>query len=121
MPRRLLAAGFFLVLIVAAGSGCRMCDHPYDYCGPVFDGHCGASCDPSYRAGSILSGGMPAHPAHFYDDAGTPAYDDYGSMRPTPARPSPTRAVAPGEDRWVAQTPREAPQESESEQAAVRQ
>ncbi len=33
-----------------------MCSHPYDYCGPTFDGCNGETCSPCYRAGSILAG-----------------------------------------------------------------
>ena len=33
-----------------------MCCHPYDYCGPTFDGCNGETCSPCYRAGSILAG-----------------------------------------------------------------
>jgi hypothetical protein len=52
--RRICLAGCFAVLLVAA-TGCTMCDHPYDYCGPTFTGECGQTCNPLARAGSILS------------------------------------------------------------------
>ncbi|MBN2021393.1 MAG: hypothetical protein JW809_01235 [Pirellulales bacterium] len=53
--------GRALILLAAMGlaagtTGCTMCAHPYDDCGPTFTGGCGDSCDPDARAGSILSG-----------------------------------------------------------------
>jgi hypothetical protein len=42
-----------LVAILYAVAGCRMCSHPYDYCGPVYDRGC-QSCCPPERAGSVL-------------------------------------------------------------------
>jgi len=43
--------------LVAAVSGCKICQSPYDYCGPVYDnGRCGrGACANAPRAGSILS------------------------------------------------------------------
>jgi hypothetical protein len=43
-----------LVLVVA--TGCTMCAHPFDYCGPTYTGDCGEQCIPNARAGSICSG-----------------------------------------------------------------
>lgn len=43
------------ITLLTATVGCRMCAHPYDYCGPLFTGDCGSvPCDPCARAGSIL-------------------------------------------------------------------
>jgi hypothetical protein len=53
MTRALLAAA----LIMLTASGCRMGEHPYDYCGPVWSGP--QNCDPDYRAGSVLVGHPP--------------------------------------------------------------
>jgi hypothetical protein len=36
-------------------AGCTMCCHPYDYCGPVYDG---GQCS-NERAGSVLDGSGP--------------------------------------------------------------
>ncbi len=47
-----------VVTLLAVTAGCRMCAHPYDYCGPVFTGANGEPCDANVRHGSILSGGM---------------------------------------------------------------
>jgi hypothetical protein len=47
------------IVLVAAATGCRMCAHPFDYCGPTFTGgNCGP-CNPDARAGSILSPTIP--------------------------------------------------------------
>ncbi len=54
MFRRALGLG--LLGILSATVGCRMCCHPYDYCGPVYqcDG-CGCpSCCGHSRANSVL-------------------------------------------------------------------
>lgn len=40
--RRTTFAGIGIGLLVLA-AGCTMCAHPYDYCGPVYDGPC-VSC-----------------------------------------------------------------------------
>ena len=51
--------GWMTVGLVTLFSGCAMCAHPYDYCGPTVTGQCGDECDPNPpRAGSILSGSM---------------------------------------------------------------
>ena len=45
-----------MVALLAVTAGCRVCAHPYDYCGPLFDGQGGQyCCCPNARAGSILS------------------------------------------------------------------
>jgi hypothetical protein len=49
------ASGLGVVVVLLATAGCRMCCHPYDYCGPVYGPGC-QSCSPCARAGSILSG-----------------------------------------------------------------
>ena len=45
-----------LLVLLAMATGCTMCAHPYDYCGPTFTGGCGEQCIPNARAGSICSG-----------------------------------------------------------------
>lgn len=48
--------GWVLVGLVAMSSGCRMCAHPFDYCGPTVTAEEAASCgENAPRAGSILS------------------------------------------------------------------
>ncbi len=78
-----LTAMLALSCVLASAAGCTMCCHPYDYCGPVFQG---STCSPvcsNVRAGSILEGGAPAN----YSARETvPA-----ELKPTPA---PTRAAA---------------------------
>jgi len=44
------------LIAFSAATGCRMCAHPYDYCGPTYVGPCGTvCCNPDARAGSVLS------------------------------------------------------------------
>lgn len=45
--------GFWLL---AASSGCRMCQSPYDYCGPMFGNRCGEDCLCFERVGSAIQG-----------------------------------------------------------------
>ena len=49
----LRAAGSLAVAVLLFASGCTMCCHPYDDCGPVYHGD---SCSSHGRAGSILDG-----------------------------------------------------------------
>ena len=57
MSRTML--GWMTVGLVTLFSGCALCAHPYDYCGPTVTGQCGDECDPhAPRAGSILSGSV---------------------------------------------------------------
>lgn len=53
MRRTALGLGVLAVLLVI--TGCTMCCHPYDYCGPVFHGGGCQACSPHGRVGSILS------------------------------------------------------------------
>ncbi|MGD0900176.1 MAG: hypothetical protein ABR915_20260 [Thermoguttaceae bacterium] len=70
MLRTLLAGGVLTVVLVAGC--CRMGQHPYDECGPVWSQGGRLNCNPDcYRAGSIISGG-PAP----------------GRIEPIPARPA---------------------------------
>jgi len=71
--RRLLALA---IVGLAAGTGCRMCASPYDYCGPVVDNDCA-------NAGA----GFAPHA-----DTSGPAYDNVPAPEgkvesPTPATP----------------------------------
>ncbi len=66
MIRMALSLG--LAGVLAAGFGCRMCSHPYDYSGPVYgDGNGYPASSPVARAGSILSGVPRATPAEAED------------------------------------------------------
>lgn len=52
MSRHLTQLSFLMMLMIAL-AGCRMCASPYDYCGPVFnDG--GPNCDPLHRVNSAF-------------------------------------------------------------------
>jgi hypothetical protein len=62
MLGKLAIAGVVAVCLLSA-TGCTMCCHPYDNCGPVYDEASGRSyCDQS-RAGSILEGATTKPPA----------------------------------------------------------
>jgi hypothetical protein len=50
------AFGLGVATVLLSVAGCRMCCHPYDYCGPVYEGRGCQSCSSNSRAGSILSG-----------------------------------------------------------------
>lgn len=59
-----------MLLSLAAATGCRMCAHPYDYCGPIVSQGChGMQCHETYRAGSILSEAGPMEGAPIPMDA----------------------------------------------------
>src|SRR3954453_7826689 len=51
--RRLLACSFVTLtgLTIAAGTGCRMCASPFDYCGPVVECNNG-NCGGGYHVGA---------------------------------------------------------------------
>ena len=73
--------------LVAMAAGCRMCDNPYDYCGPTFVGGCYQQCCPTARAGSILSGTVSpgAYDGLPYGDVpcdGVPYYDGVAQGEP---------------------------------------
>ena len=71
-----------ILLFTATASGCRTCDNPYDYCGPVVDSESGMM---GVRSGSrALSPGIPA------EEIPTPP--------PPPTAPSTTPGVAPTDD-----------------------
>lgn len=70
------ALGVGVIAVLLAAMGCTMCCHPYDRCGPVFNGPCHPSCSPCYRANSILSGTpapMPSSGVAQRQPAGPPA------------------------------------------------
>lgn len=84
---RALYAGCLVGWVVLAAAGCRMCAHPYDYCGPIVGDPLG--CCPTARAGSILTAGSPGT----LEGTVTPT-ESATSAQPTKA-PQRTRALAP--------------------------
>ena len=90
--------------LLAGSTGCRMCAHPFDYCGPTFTGGCGEPCGCDVRAGSILSGGKvttaemseaPLMPVPDQQSHTTPS----GWHAPTNAHPTIQSAGAPVDTR----------------------
>lgn len=63
---------FLIVLtafaLAAPSLGCRLCAHPYDYCGPTSIAGRFQPCDPCARAGSILSPGPQYVPGQMVPD-----------------------------------------------------
>jgi hypothetical protein len=55
--------GLAVVSVLLAATGCRMCCHPYDYSGPVYQDQGCSSCRSQPRAGSILDGSVAGEPA----------------------------------------------------------
>ena len=59
-----MALGLGLVAVSFTLAGCRMCQHPFDYCGPVYDYATDCqSCSMQSRAGSILENTPAPMPA----------------------------------------------------------
>jgi hypothetical protein len=54
MLNKIAFAGILSLIVMC--SGCTVPCHPYDYCGPVYDGCCD-QCNITSRTGSILSDG----------------------------------------------------------------
>jgi len=57
--------------LLAVSSGCTMCAHPFDYCGPTFMPGGPVRCDPDARRGSILSPSLYAQPCSSCVPCGT--------------------------------------------------
>ena len=66
MFRTALGSGFAIILLGL--SGCTMCCHPYDCCGPVYDHGC-YPCSAHARAGSILEGASDPAPDQLVDNS----------------------------------------------------
>jgi hypothetical protein len=80
--------GLLAALLLAGGTGCSMCAHPYDYCGPTEFGCYRNECDVDPRAGSILC----PHRGPLYSTV--PAIDQpSGEAVPTPT-PNPLGSQA---------------------------
>jgi hypothetical protein len=90
--RRLFACSFVALtgLTIAAGTGCRMCASPYDYCGPVVE------CDDCNSGNGYHPGAAAPAPAdgQYYENGSSPE-----EIRPQPPKnmgaPTPTPAIAP--------------------------
>jgi hypothetical protein len=101
--RRLLACSFVALtgLTIAAGTGCRMCASPYDYCGPVVE------CDDCNSGNGYHPGTVAPAPAdgQYYENGAAP--EDI--KRPAPPQnmgtPTPTPATGPMASRTQNQNP----------------
>lgn len=67
--------------LVAVTAGCAMCEHPYDYCYPLFTGGCDGQPCVGPRAGSIRAMDGPVVPYYEETPPGQiePYYDQSGA------------------------------------------
>lgn len=80
-----VAFAWAAVCLAVMGTGCTMCQHPYDYSGPVV---CGPHPEPAHvRAGSILSGVQQIAGDELTAPGGTPTKAPEQNAKPT-ARPT---------------------------------
>jgi len=84
---RVLSA-WLAVGLLALANGCTMCEHPYDYCGPVISE--AGPVSGNVRAGSILSGmAPPGLDAAAVPTANAPPSAEQTADQPTKAEESP--------------------------------
>lgn len=76
--------GWACVIVSFTLTGCTMCCHLNDYCGPVYENGC-TDCSSHHRAGSILEGGQHRELV----PRPMPQLQPQRAV-PTPARPKPT-------------------------------
>jgi hypothetical protein len=88
MRRSVLALS--AIVLIAAATGCRMCAHPFDYCGPTYTGGNCDACNPDARAGSILS---PPVQTTFNGDTVAPQEAIQPTPEPTPQQQTPAPTV----------------------------
>jgi hypothetical protein len=67
-----MALVWIILSVLTLTLGCRICSHPYDYCGPIVTGQCGGGCGGECcpngpRAGSVLSAGPEVGPTTAID------------------------------------------------------
>jgi len=103
--RRLFACSFVALtgLTIAAGTGCRMCASPYDYCGPVVE------CDNGNYGGGYHAGTSAPADGQYYEKGSGPEEiqrpaPPQNMGQPTPA-PAPTPATGPMASRTQNQNP----------------
>ncbi len=83
MQRHHLLAAVLVLCGVSAGTGCKTCASPFDYCGPVYAGGDCGDCVTFSRAASVLS---------------DPYAYEFGVTSPAPrSRPTPAQAPDEGE------------------------
>ena len=97
------ALGVGAIALLLATAGCRMCCHPYDYCGPVYEDRGCQSCGSQTRAGSILAGGpLAAAPVASESQPSAPV----SAPVPRNAQTKAPWGVVPGSARIVSVTDR---------------
>ena len=99
-----------LIGVIALSAGCRVCQSPYDYCGPTFTGDPGTCCSRDGRANSILSEQI--------DYNGCPLGGGCQSNhQPTPAQPIEMQTQSPQMSRiqQMPQTQKQFPTKSDLE------
>ena len=91
-----------LLGLITLMSGCKMCAHPYDYCGPTYTHGPGGCSANAPRAGSILSGSAmagPVRPASTIsigdDILANPEPQTTGPFSGDPLSPTPTAVEGP--------------------------
>ncbi len=99
-----------VVTLLLASTGCRMCDHPYDYSGPTVTGGCFGQSHPTTRTGSILSGASAMSPEAEILPTAAPSIMDMKVEEPTKAesRKADRAPVEPSKG-WKAYSPTTAP------------
>jgi hypothetical protein len=120
MFRTVLALG--LTGLAVSMSGCRICCHPYDWCGPVYEGSgcqpCGSSCSLHARAGSILAGGGSEGVPPSAAMARRPQSQAQARLKTTaPASQKP--GLVPGSERIVSVTDHVVPSAAKSTSPAI--
>jgi len=81
---------------IAFSAGCRMCAHPYDYCGPVDTGCADNCCPNGPRAGSLFAMGAatPSGGEIDYRMEATPSILE-SDTEAAPAEPSTEESIPP--------------------------
>jgi hypothetical protein len=76
------------IAVLAFSSGCTMCCHPYDNCGPVFDESTGHPLCSTARAGSILEVKPEAVETSVMEESSEEIPEGRPRPAPSDARPS---------------------------------
>jgi hypothetical protein len=108
------AIGLSILAVLSVATGCTMCCHPYDNCGPVYNGDRCQSCDTRARAGSVFAGTATAETATVSESNQTPT----PAKPPKAVQPTPAPVTMPG--KTAAAIPSKRPTRSQSASFAVK-